>query len=220
MIELICQACCDRPLDFRKLRQLLETQQYTPEELSRTAMWFVYEYCFGEAHAWYADHDEPPAEGSFSSMYLYGILELLLTFGLDPNLILDNDCLLNKLKLVDYEYTAANCMRLLLEHGGDPNLEVDGETVFEDIDFDVIMMNGELPYEHYDRIVHAWFVLLGYGGHLSDGREAVQMKSGHQVEELRLHEAYSFSVESTNAVKEGWILHIIRKETGEEVAVL
>jgi len=46
----------------------------------------------------------------------------------------------------------------------------------------------------YDLLVHAWFVLIGYGGRPSNGVDPVQMKEGYSLELLRNHEQYGFRI--------------------------
>jgi len=68
--------------------------------------------------------------------------------------------------------------------------------------------------------VHQWFVLLGFGGRWnSSGKIPVEMKNGHSIEELRMHEQLAYFLEPWPDEPDCWTMHIVRKETGEEIAV-
>ena len=63
------------------------------------------------------------------------------------------------------------------------------------------------------------FVMMGYSGPDADGSYIVEMKNGHRIEELRMHEQFTYTIETFPEENGRWIMHIIHKETGEEIAV-
>lgn len=219
-MEALYQACCELPPDLKKVRALLEAKQFTSEQLTRIGLRFVQEKCRWEADAYRCETIHEPQDHEMHSACLHDVLKLLLEFGLDPNLILDDETIMDAVFFVDYQFAAADCLRVLMENGGDPNMKIDGESLFEHVDFDVIFWVGDINPLQYEQLVHMWFVLLGYGGHPDNTMEPVRMSPGHQLTELREHERYDFSIEYTKAVKDGWIMHIFCKDSGEEVATL
>lgn len=219
-MEKLYQACCELPCDLSKVRRLLATTQYTSSDLMRTAVQFVDWECFCESRDFVEDKGRKAQAGELHTHYLYQVLELFLEFGLDPNESTDNSNIMSCLGYVDNDYDGANCLRLLLEHGGDPNLVVEGESIFDYLMFRVNYDLGEYDIDYWDSLVHQWFVLLGFGGRWSSsGKIPVEMKNGHSIEELRMHEQIAYFLEPWPDKPECWTMHIVRKETGEEIAV-
>ena len=153
----------------------------------------------------------------------------MLAFGLDPNYILDGYNIMDELHFLETDYAAADTLQLLIDHGGDVNLEVDGETVFEVVDFDVILDALEQENRRrYDALVHCWFVLLGNGGKPRDGDAGLQvfdvydektrMRRPFDVSLLKNHRDYTFAITHTPARGTNWTFHIIDKYTKWEVA--
>jgi hypothetical protein len=66
-------------------------------------------------------------------------------------------------------------------------------------------------------MAHLCFVMMGYSRPDADGSYIVEMKNGHQIEELRMHEQFTYTIETFPDGK--WVMHIIHKDTGEDVAV-
>lgn len=218
-MDALFRACCELPIKPERLRSLMEEKHYSPKELTQTILHFVDSECFYDSYDFQKDHGREPVRGELSVHNLYGLLELFLEFGFDPNAIEDDENIMSLLGYIYNGYDAANCARLLMEHGGNPNLIVEDHSVCGwlsvRIDFDI----SEYGPDDLDDMIHLWFVFLGYGGRATDGQELIEMKNGHSVEELRTHEQFSYIVETLPEQDNKWIMHIIHKETGEEVAV-
>lgn len=214
------QALCELPCDLDKLQHMLEEKHYPPEDLTQTVLRFVLDECRWEADDFQSSHGREPQDHELHCFYLFDVLKLALTFGLDPNGVRDDQTLMWAMLFLDYRFIAANCLRLLIEHGGDAQQKVDGESIFGFVDFEIVFMLADTDPERYEQLVHMWLVLIGCGCYPDNGTEPVHMLSGHQLSELKEHERFDYSIEYTKSVKEGWILHIFRKDTGEEVAVL
>ena len=212
------QALCKLPCDLTKIRSMLESNRYTPKELTQTILHFVDSECFYNAYDFKKEHGREPERGELPIHHLYGLLELFLEFGLDPNAIEDDENIMSMLGYVYSGYDAANCARLLMEHGGNPSLVVEDFSVCGwlsvRIDFDI----SEHGPDDLDDMIHLWFVLLGYGGRATNGQELVELKNGHSIEELRAHEQFTYRVDPNADQPEKWIMHIINKETNEEIA--
>lgn len=218
-MESLYQACCEIPCDFEKIQMLLETKQYTPQELTQTILHFIDSECFYDSYAFQKDHGREPVRGELPVHNLYSLLELFLSFGFDPNAIEDDENIMSLLGYIYNGYDAANCARLLMEHGGNPNLIVEDHSICGwlsvRIDFDI----SEYGPDDLDDMIHLWFVFLGYGGRATNGQELIEMKNGHSVEELRAHEQFTYRVEPNADQPEKWNMHIIHKETNEEIAI-
>ena len=222
------------PPDFEKLKRDLEAGMYSPEEISMATTEFVKSDCFLERRD--AEYQENMTYGGrfvphLHSAYLYQLVELLLQYGLDPNAVFDSYNIMQSLQSVDNEYVGADTLRLLLEHGGDPFLEVDGESLFEDVDFGVMFdsVNQE-DRSFYDSQVHIWFVYLGFGATLPNGKrpvdvlperdEELSVTGEFEIKKLRNHRNYTFGLSHVPNRGESWSLHIFDKRTMWEVARL
>jgi len=124
-------------------------------------------------------------------------------------------------------------MRLLLEHGADPNLHFESDTLFETLDSNIVIdvtygFVGDIDDDNdhvytwsiYDVKFHLWLVLMGYGAKLNTGNPPVTMKNDHSLAIFRQHERFDFRIEYTKEARDGWIMHIFERNTGEEVATL
>lgn len=97
MMEALFQACCERPCDLAKIRLLLETNHYSSQELTQTALRFVDDECYYDSWDFHKEHGREPERGELSVHYLYDVLALFLAFGMDPNDIEDDDNLMSAL---------------------------------------------------------------------------------------------------------------------------
>ena len=209
------------PHDWDAIQKALETGQYVSDQLAKIADAWISEFCVAEISRFQYAHNRDPLSSELHSLDVYRFFELLLAHGYDPNQTADDDCAMVSMRLMDCQFIAADTIRLLLEHGADPNLWVGDETLFDAVDFDVIEMIIDPSSEQYRSLVHVWLTLIGYGGRNAIGPESpVQMRNGHLLSEFKRHERFGFRFEKTDAVKEGWIMHIFDIATVEETAVL
>ena len=230
LYELLMQV----PPDLQHVRSELAIGKYPSESLSRVALEFV-EECFDETmkHGWneedeYDYHSSPAVliEGEHST-YLYQVFEMLLEYGLDPNAVIDGKNVLCDLRYIENEYVAADTTGLMLAHGGNINLTVDGDSVFDEIDFGVIFDAIEqYDRRRYDSLVHCWFVWLGYGAAPSNGTAPVDLFKDHNtgdtfdIRKLKNHRNYTFALTHVPGRGNSWSLHIIDKQSMWEVARL
>lgn len=224
------QTCCDLPCDLTKIRSMLESNRYTPTELMHTALQFAEHANFYNFHEFINENGRKPQKGELPIHYLHDLLALFLEFGLDPNgFDQEGENIMFFLGYIEYEnndgYHTADCMRLLMEHGGDPDLEVDETGILATHSSRLCYyiqhtdeIEGSDEYD-FDGMAHLCFVMMGYSGPDADGSYIVEMKNGHRIEELRMHEQFTYTIETFPEENGRWIMHIIHKETGEEVAV-
>lgn len=214
-MEELYQACCELPCDLGKVRHLLETNSYTPTQLMQTSIQFSDDECWAKEENLSTGNERESQKGELHVQHLYDLLKLFLEFGLDPNEIADDENIMSSLCYL-YSPEAPKCMYLLLEHGGNPNLMLEDFSICGwqsvRVDFGI----GEYGPDAYNEQIYTWFVMLGYGGRATNGETLVEMKHGHEVEELRMYEQISYTIEHLPDGK--WVMHIIRKDTGEEIA--
>lgn len=225
------------PPKLEDARAFLQQHALSIESVSKIGALYAEESQFevGEASAIMENSNKPFGKtdfpkgilSGFHSTYLYDVTELLLDFGLDPNAIFwasgyDYYNIMDALMYVDNEYVAADTMALLMEHGGNPNLHIDGETLYEQADFEVWFgaIEQRIRWRH-DAWVHIWMVLTGYGGKINGRDDLItrfrEYGSGEpfHLEKLRNHRNYYYGYSYEN--KES-ILHIYDRKTLWEVA--
>ena len=229
--EKILQVLLTLPTDLSAIEDLLNSKEYTSDEISRAGYDYADE-CSRECLDYFDDHyDEKCYSDSviipdILSSNMYQIFELLLKYGLNPNAICDDGLLMSRIADVYNEYLATDTLALLLENGGDPDLIVDDENLFESIDFDVVFGAIEMDTRRiYDSLILCWLVLLGHGA----GKEKMDsidiFAKRHyecdlpdfKIEDLKNHRNYYYGISNVAGHGENWSLHIFDKRTTWEV---
>ena len=162
------------PSNLGKIKELLNFREFAKEELTELAIAFT-EDCLGE----YLDSEiEPVTIENMHSNYVVEAIRLLLEFGLDPNIVIDDANAMWNAMWIDTPNIAATIMRLLLESGGDPNhhISAEHETLFEYIDFKVSCDEYTHDYFH---TVQCWLVLMAYGACWCNGEIPITMLGKH-----------------------------------------
>ena len=233
----ILDALLQIPPDFEKAGHLLKESSLSASEISELAAKYAEEcWCeddYGDSFEELEPDNgyywrEPTVIPGLHSTYLYEVIRFLLDYGLDPNYSREGNWgLLEWVINTVNGYIAADTLALLLDHGGNPNLELDGELLFDKIDFnvgfDAIEMCNRRRYESY---VHCWMVLIGYGGTPSDGTTPLDVMDEYlynsreefDITKLKNHRNYTFGI--THIVNRGSAptIHIFDRRTLWEVA--
>ena len=231
------------PPDLENIKAEL-AKGYSPDQVSRTAAEYVDRCHWDDFEDWDDEWEDQEAawdnnlklreaklDTTKSSAYLYEVIELLLDYGLDPNASYGSISILRMLPWVHNEYVGADTLALLFEHGANPMLEVDGENLFNLLDFDVIFDAIEQEDRRvYDALVHSWLVYLGYGAVDPTGELPItvfperyaseEYGKTFRVTDLRKHRNYSFCMSFVEGRGEKWSLHVFDKRTRWEVARL
>ena len=208
------------PSDLEKIRKLLGSRKFEKEELAELAVAFT-DNCFCEYH----DALDPKIDSvTIENMHSHCVVDairLLLEFGLDPNIIVNDDNVLWNAMWIDAPNVAASVMRLLLENGGNPNhlIPAEDETIFEYIADKVSY--DEYTHEYF-HTVQCWLLLMAYGACWRDGNIPITMLGEKTVDIFKNFELYDYDIEPLpqEPGKYGcWIMHIYNINTKEEVAV-
>jgi hypothetical protein len=173
-------------------------------------------------------HNKVPHDvrSQLHSTYLYDVTKLLLEFGLEPNAVYETQSdqynIMAQLLHIDNEYCAADTLALLLAHGGNPNLVVDGESIFEQIDFEIWFGSVEQCMRwRYDAWVHMWMVAVAHGGEITGKGPMVKVFKEYgsdeifELQKLRNHRQYYYGLSMENSERH---LHIYDKNTLWKVA--
>lgn len=216
------EALCRLPFDAVALRQLLETERYSPQELQEAAVRFIQDAILTQDAA--LNGDDAPA-GTLHCAALPEALQLLLAHGLKANdtfwiegqpMVSRSglDCLLNLVRPIEWGDVAARCVRLLLEHGASAFLHVGGRgdpfgNLWGLIDEAVCDYNAQ-P----DTYVQQLMVMLGF-----EPTDALNMAPGVPPERLKQFETIRWEPVITPPADDWdapWMtLRFIDRETGE-----
>lgn len=224
--ELLMNELNNVPPNLDKIKKLLDENDYSSEDVTYVATAFA-ENCEFESYEYFKSEN-----AQVRSKYLYDIVKLLLKYGLNPNIVFDNDVnIMESLIYNDYEYVAADTLNLLLANGGDVNLAVGGKRIFDQVDFAVVFDAVEKrDRRKYDALVHFWFVMLGYGVKNADGTNPITLFREYDntvfandvfdISHLKNHRNYTFGLTFAPDTDTKWSLHIFNKKTMWEVARL
>jgi len=160
------------PPDFKEAERFLAQESCSKKEISSIALEYI-DACIGDINYSICNGDDmlfnktsiPAAEiQDLNSTYLFEVIKFLLNYGLDPNLIIEDNNVMMSLCFVANELIAADTFAMLLEHGGNYNLACDGETIFQTLSFMVFNdAYEEADITKYRSAVHCWMVAIGYG---------------------------------------------------------
>lgn len=209
------------PPKLEEVEKELQGNEYTSEEVTLVACRFA-ENCFCECRDFELDNDRKPEEEEVHSSYIYTICEMLLKYGLDPNLVLGDKNgetnIIYELRYVDNMYKGAETIRLMLENGGSTQTEIDNESIFSMIDFDVAFDVVELDNKDlYDKEFRIWLLMIGYGAVNNTGRCPLDIVDGYDIENFKEFEKFSYKIEFS---EKDWTMHIFDNEINKEVAKL
>ncbi len=219
--EYILSMLMEMPPDFEKIEQELKKQDYTTEEITLAACKFA-EECQFEGEYCREKNTKIRRKMKRHSPYLYKACELLLKYGLDPNLVLGERLsetnIMHELLWIDNGSVAAETLKLLLDNGGDLKLKVDDETLFEFVDFDIIYYVSEcVDKEKYDSRFKMWILMIGYGALAGKGVCPVKLINQYPVENFKDFEKFTYKIVTSN---NDWIMYIYDKEKNDLVAWL
>lgn len=183
------KALCAVPPMYDTADEIFSKYYITPEELSKIACNLM-DVCFDEQFPC-RDSLKELVEDKTVCSYIYRVMQYLFSKGYDPNVVVDDgcECAMTTIRFLSYpEGLAPKLMRLFMENGGNPNLVVEGESVFEDVDFAV-------SYDEYfsRSAVYCWLVLMAYGGRLGKKRHLpLTMHDNLDVSIFKRFEDYAY----------------------------
>ena len=158
------------------------------------------------------------------SSHMVEAIQLLLEYGLNPNVIYSDENIMTVLKFIDNGYIAADTLSLLLSHGGNPRLVVDGETLLDNLSFYVVFDLENLEDRvRYDALVHYWMVFVGFCAASKVEDIGVKPCGSFDLSNLKNHRNYYFGAvdkpENPEHRSDNWDMYIFDRRTNKAVAV-
>ncbi len=220
-IATLYDLCNQADVDLKAVEKHITHHQMTPEDITYVATILTVTNT-GEVAGFAYDHERMPDSHELPTHSWVMLFTLFAKYGLQPNTIIKKDRdfenMMYNLRFIQNEGIAPAVMRILMECGGDPNLVVDGDSVFDEVDFDVtfgVVEQGNKML--FDNTFRTWLVLMGYGGRCRNGTLPVTMKDGYTVGIFKDYERFDYRIEW---IENDWIMHIVDVQSGEEVAAL
>ena len=208
-----------RDFDFSAAEQELSSGIYTPEDVSVVGCAYVYHCAFDYNHE--QDLDWIPGEfhDGLESSHMPKTIELLLQYGLDPNMIIGEENIMRNLQFVSNGYVSADALNLLLENGGNPELCINDEGIFEEIYFNIVfdLIEQEIR-SRYDSLMHFWMVLEGHRAERGEFDSPVKANRNFDLRNLKNHRNYYYGAVPGNEYPNEPDLVIFDREYNIEVA--
>ncbi len=214
--EYLLSLLMELPPRLNVIEKELQATEYTSEEITLAACKFA-DKCFMECEFFEEAFNRKPQKEEVHSSYIYEICELLLKYGLNPDLIIEENNIMYELRYIDYEYLSAETMKLMLENGANVNIDDGDEPLFQALDFDIMYdVDGLEDKEIFDKEFRLWLLMIGFGAAV-DNRCPVNLAEGFSVERFKNFRQFTYTIER---LEKEWIMHIIDIKTGKEVATL
>jgi len=215
--EYLLSMLMQLPPSLDDIEKELQVTEYTAEEVTLAACKFA-DNCFLECRDFEEEFKRKPSKEEVHSSYIYEICKLLLKYGLNPNLIIDDTNIMYELRYVDYEYIAAETLKLMLENNGKVDIDDGDEPLFLSLDFDIVFDVIELKNkELFDKEFKFWILMIGYGATIKDNKCPINVVNGYSIEEFKDFKNFTYEIEF---LEEDWTMHIIDIRTNKEVATL
>lgn len=101
-IEYLLSMLMELPPKLDMIEKELQEKEYTAEEVTLSVC-KVAENCFLECRDFEEEFKRKPNKEDIHSFYIYKICELLLNYGLNPNLIIEDTNIMYELRYIDYK---------------------------------------------------------------------------------------------------------------------
>lgn len=221
-INKLFELCNKLNPNLAEIEQYIISSKATPEEITHASIRLAEENT-SEIHGFdYTEKTKPSPEDLITTNW-GNLFDLFIKYGLLPNLIFTTDGInyyniMTAIRYIDNGDIAPIIMRKLMECGGNPNLKINGEEFFSEIDFNIVFDVVEQENKRlFDIEFKLWLVMMGYGGYIKDHECPVKMKKGYTQEIFKDFEDFDYTIER---IPKDWIMHIFRKDSGEEVATV
>ena len=200
-IESLFKLCKEQPFSREKIRKYILENQMDSEAVTRTALKLC-NYCFCSCSDYLYKNTKDPLPEELITYNWEELFDVLIETGLDNDLIIGDDKndyenILQELQYFDNGDLGARILRNILSQGGNPNIVIDGISLFEDIDSN-LMLDIKLDcYQHKWQLDNAWrfwLVMVGFGGTIKNGLCPLEMCDGFQPDIFKNFEKYDYTI--------------------------
>lgn len=221
-IDALVALCKEQPFSTEKIQNYISQNNMSSEAVTRVAL-ALCEYGEFSVKEYIWQYEKEPRSEELVTYNWEELFNVLLSNGLDANLVICDDGrnyenILQSIQYFDDRDLSARIARNILLHHGTPNIMIGEESLFREVDGNLMMdINlGLYPEkEMLDNAFRFWLVLVGFGGLITDGKSPVRMCDGYQVEMFKNFEKFDCRI-IYNAKE--FDMEIFEKETGVIVA--
>ncbi len=221
-IKGLVELCSIHALDYVEIEDYITSHEFTPEEITYTAICLC-DSAFLEIKEFVYMKERFPNEDELITTGWVALFDIFIRHGLNATLVfcedgVNHENIIQDLRDIDNGDIAPTILRNILTVGGDPNVRIDGCSFFEELEADVIFDVVEQDDKRlFDIQFKYWLVMMGFGGYMKNHQCPVKMIDGYGQEIFKEFEKFHYRIEFT---EKDWIMHILDKETGMEVAML
>lgn len=222
-IEQLFELCKEQPFSTEKIKNYIIDNKMNSEQVTRVAIKLC-NYGFCSYSDYLYENEKEPSPGDLITYNWEELFNALIEMGLDANLIICDDGenyenVLQELQFFDDGDLGAKIARNILNNRGNPNIIVDGISLFEEIDGD-LMFDIQLGCYHHkwqqDKAFRYWLVMVGFGGTINNGQLPVEMCNGYQVDIFKEFEKFAYNIKWG---EKDFDLEIFDIETGTVVGI-
>ncbi len=222
-IEHLYELCKVQPFDTEKIKNYIIDNKLNSEQVTRAAIKLCNYGCFSYLDYLY-EKEKESSTGELRTYNWEELFDVLIEMGLDANLIICDDeynyeNVLQELQYFDDGDLGAKIARNILNNSGNPNIKIDGISLFEEIDSDLMFDIQWGLYHHkwqQDKAFRYWLVMVGFGGTINNGQIPVKMCNGFRVDIFKEFEKFDYNI---NWGEKDFDLEIIDKETETVVGI-
>lgn len=222
-IDHLVELCKERPFSKEKIQSYIAGNNLDSEAVTRAAL-ALCDYGIFSVREYYYRYEREPKPEELITYHWEDLFNVLLSNGLDANLVICDDGrnyenILQSVQYFDDGDLNARIARNILIHQGTPNVVIDGESLFREVDGCLMtdIQMGLYPEKWMlDNAFRFWLVLVGFGGLIIDGKSPVEMCNGYRAEIFREFEKFDYRI--THNEKD-FDMEIFEKETGTVAAI-
>ena len=226
IVKTLFELCNKAKINPKDIEKYVHDNSVTPEELTLAAIRLVDKNMFEIKEAELFNSHTPSADELVSTNFIT-LFEIFIRHGLLPNYIHTDDGInyhniMDNIRDIDNVNVAFALMKMLMGCGGDPNLEINGESLFSEVDFDLLFCIREFTDESVskkalDKAFRIWLILTGYGGYINKQQAPVNMRKGYTPEIFRAYEDFNYRIEYND---KDFKMYIYNIKTNDEIANL
>lgn len=223
-IKNLVALCEEQPFSVEKIQAYICDNKLNSEEITRAAI-AVCEYGMFSYDTFRFQNNREPQPQELITYNWERLFDVFIEHGLDAELVMyddgkDGENILQSLQFLDDGDLGARILRNVLLKGGNPNVVIGGHPFFEEVDSDFVIdiQMGLYPEKwQVDNAFRFWLVLMGFGGVIRDGKCAVHLCKGFEMESFRDFEKFDYKIIYN---EQDFELQIFRRGTGDLVATV
>lgn len=221
-VQILYDMCATTRVDLEKVEEYIKDHGITQREITEVAV----ELCFNfvdEIDCFLNSYGRAPLQSELVTQNFPDLIGIFMRHGLEQVLVRDNNwhiSILKQMSWLDNPEVGPKTVKMLLDSGFDPNVMMEEQTLFEDVEMDVLADATLFEIEDEDRFCFEkefrfWTMLFANGGVYKGESSYITMKPGYSKDIFNDYMRYDYRKEIVDGER---LLLIFDKESGEVVA--